>query len=196
MDGTSTPEDDPTPPGRLKRWWQKLLDQKMTGHRLLLVIGGIAGAVVSIGTVVITLAGWFGGDDGGGAGAGAGGGERVRSATAFAGHVVESGTDEGDDLVRFLLAASGGDPLGLDFTVRAPDGFVISSHLVLWYNCAPGAVVGSGACNRVRLEFPSDIPVQTLNPLGWRFRGTYRVTIRTGVDYGTDLDISFDDIST
>ena len=38
--------------------------------------------------------------------------------------------------------------------------------------------------------------MQTLNPLGWRFGSTYRVTVRNGSGYGTDLDLSFDDIST
>ena len=98
----------------------------------------------------------------------------MRSATGFAGKVIRSGTDEGDDFVRFLIANDGGAPVALDLTVLTPEGFDGGPDLPLWYNCAPGAVVGSGACNRVRLEFPSDIPVATSNPAGWRFRSTYR----------------------
>jgi hypothetical protein len=187
MDGAGQGEDDP--PAKSSPW-EGFLAKKTPWQRWLLAIGGVAGAVVSIGTVVITLAGWLGGSDDGG------GDERVRSAAAFAGRTIESGTDEGDDLVRLLVAADGGEPVALDLTVLSPEGRPIDPYLPLWYNCAPGAVVGSGVCNLVRLEFPGDIPVQTLNPLGWRFQGNYRVTVRNGHGYGTDLDISFDDIST
>jgi hypothetical protein len=174
-----------------RSWWKGYVDETSRAQKVVIAVGSIATAVVAIGTAVVSLAGWFGGDDGEG-----GGGERVRPATAFDGRVIESGTDDGDDLVRFLIAASGGEPVELNLTVLAPGGVAPDPYLPLWYNCAPGAVVGSGACNRVRLEFGSDTPVLTRNPVGWRFRGTYRVLVRNGVDYGTDLDIGFDDIST
>jgi hypothetical protein len=158
-------------------------------QQVVVAAGAVAGAIVSIGTLVIIVAGWLGGGDDDGDG------EKVRTAAGLP-QVVESGTGDGDDFVRFLLANDGRDPVALDLTVRVADGSLIDPYLPLWYNCAPGAVVGSGACNLVRLEFPSDTPVLTTNPSGWRFRGTYRVMVRNGVDYGTDLDISFDDIST
>ncbi len=189
----STAGDENTPPASPSRR-EKFLAEATRTQKIFAVVGTVAGAIVAVGTIVITLAGWFGGGDDGGGGDGAT--EQVRSATAFEGRRIESGTDEGDDFVRFLIGASGGEPVELDLTVLAPEESGSGPYLPLWYNCRPGAVVGSGACNRVRLESASDTPVLTRNPDGWRFRGTYRVLVRNGEDYGTDLDIDFDDIAT
>lgn len=170
----------PPPPSR----WQLFLDSKTSPQRLLVALAGMVTAVVAIAAAVVTLTGWFAAD-----------GDRPGRSSPPPGSVVESGTAQADDLVRRLLAADHGDPIALDLTVLALQGATIESHLALWYNCEPGAVVGDGACNKVRLEFPSDTQPPRTKPLGWRFRGRYRVDVRNGVDYGTDLDISFDDIA-
>lgn len=175
-----------------KSTWQRFLEQKTTPQRLLLALAGIVTAVVAIGAGVVTLWAWIDApDDRSDIGS-----EDVVEASELRDRDIESGTDDADELVQYLVSVAGGDPVALDLTVRAHGEDTIGSHLALWYNCEEGAVIGDGACNKVRLEFPADAPPPLTRPLGWRFAATYRVTIRTGVDYGQDLDISFDDIST
>jgi hypothetical protein len=177
--------------------WQRFLQQRTVPQRLLLAVAGIVGAVAAIAAAVVAVGSWVGGDDDGDdrGGGGDGSQEQVVEASELDGVTVESGTDDADELVRFLVAADGGDPVALDLTVLANGDEPITSHLALWYNCEPGAIVGDGACNKVRLAFPADNQPPQTRPLGWRFASTYRITVSAGVDYGQDLDLSFDDIS-
>lgn len=177
--------DEPAP--QKKSTWERFLDQKTTPQRLLLAVAAIVAAVGLLGALAVTIGDRLGGDDPDGT--------EVVEVGELNGEVIEQGTASADDFVRHLVSVAGGAPVQLDLTVRAPETeSAIGSHLPLWYNCDDGAVVGDGACNLVRLEFPTDTPPAVTNPLGWRFQGRYRVTIRNGVDFGTDLDLSFDDI--
>jgi hypothetical protein len=143
----------------------------------------MAAAIGVIGGAAVWIGGWLDGSSAA---------ERLIAAD---GDVIESGTAEGDSFVRFLLEHAGADPVELNVDVRAPEGWQETApNMVLWYQCDPGEIVGDGACLRVRLELPGDSPVLT-KPLGWRFRGTYRIAVRTGAGFGTDMDIVFDDIT-
>ena len=159
---------DQTPSGPTPSMWQRFLDGKTSFQRLVIALGALAGAVLTIAAVVGGVAKILD--------------ERVTVRPAD-GEVqkIQNREKTADDLVRFLLkAAKDRAPVQLDHQVMAPRG--PGGEFRLEYNCKD-----AGLCNFVRLETPSDIP-DTIRDGVW-YRGCWSVT-QDGAGYAADhLDL-------
>ena len=158
--------------GRRQSLWQRLLEGKTTGQRLIVAVGTLAGALVAIGGMI--------------AGIGALVGEDNTSVTSTnrtrAGEetIVTNQTRAADDFVRFLLETEG-TPVQLNHKVMAPD---LGSHVRLEYDCAKRT-----GCSFTRLEAGSFIPDRIEG--GVWYRGCFSV-VREGAGYGAEhLDLEF-----
>jgi hypothetical protein len=149
--------------------WQRLLDGKSLGQRMLLQAGALAAALISIAGVVI----------GAGRLIDTARDRLTRTADPDGVVVVRSAEPSADAFVRQLVAADGGGPLKLDHKLYGRRG---PADVTLEYDCRP-----SGRCSTTRVQAPEEQPADIDG--GVWFQGCWVVTAH-GVGYGAEpLDL-------
>lgn len=164
-------------------WWRRFLDQATNAQKLLLALGGIAGAVLAIGALTLAIGDLLG-DDGG---SGVSGSGDVPSLASLDGTTITSNSDEADALIAGLLEVAGTESrtVTLDVKVLAHESqpALNSADIWVYFNCA------SGPCSKARLQFPRVEAIET-NPLGFDLTGTWEVSLARGLDFASrELDI-------
>jgi hypothetical protein len=157
-----------TPPPRRKSAWQRFLEGKTSGQRLLLQLGAIAAALAAIAGVVAGAVSFIGDRLGG-----------IPGADGVT--VVRSNEKSANRFVRLLdNAADDGSPLQLNHQIVGQRG---PSDVTLAYNCQP-----SGRCNTTRVQAPEDQPAEMDPDTVW-YRGCWTVT-KIGNGFGAEpLDL-------
>lgn len=149
--------------------WQRLLDGKSLGQRVLLQAGALAAALISIAGVAV----------------GAGRlvdavGHRLADGTSpGAPVVVRSAEQSANTFVRQLIEAGAGAPVALDHKVYGRRG---PADVQLEYDCRP-----SGRCSTTRVQAPAEQPA-VIDGGAW-FQGCWVVSVH-GAGYGAEpLDL-------
>lgn len=163
--------------------WRRFLDQATIVQKLLIALGGIAGAVLAIGALVVAVGNLVDDSDdtnrskSGGAGA----------LADLDGTTIRSNTAQADALISGLVSVAASDPrtAHLDVKVLADASQPALDHADIWvyFNCSPGP------CSKARLQFPRNEAVET-NPLGLDLTGSWEIRLARGVDFQSkELDI-------